>query len=173
MRAPIETKRLVLREILLSDVDDLFELDSDPEVMKYIGIPPVKDMSETRKIIGMLRKQYEENGIGRWAVELKTTGEVIGWSGLKLHDEEIDGNKNFYELGYRFKPKHWGQGYATESSEAWLNYAFNKLFIKKVFAATDPRHKASRKVLEKLNFQFVKQLEYYDEIVDWFICKKP
>ncbi|MCH2231193.1 MAG: GNAT family N-acetyltransferase [Crocinitomicaceae bacterium] len=172
MRTPITTERLILREIESSDAEDLFEMDSKIEVMKYIGIPPLKKIEEVYPMINMLQEQYKENGIGRWAVELKSTGEVIGWSGLKLHDEEIDGNINFYELGYRFKPQHWAKGYATESSKAWMDYAFHKIETDNVFGMTDPRHKNSKKVLMKMGFEYVKQVEFYNETVDWFVCNK-
>lgn len=171
MRTPFYTERLILREIEQTDAKDLFELDSNPEVLKYIGIPPLTDISQVSTMIEILQKQYEDNGIGRWAVELKSTGEVIGWCGLKLHDEPIDGNVNFYELGYRFKPQHWSKGYATESSNAWMDYAFNTLKTPQVFGMTDPKHNASQNVLKKMGFTFIKQLEFYDEMVNWFICK--
>lgn len=172
MRQPILTERLILREIQQTDAEDLFEMDRNVEVMKFIGVPPLSTIEEVYPMIDMLQKQYSENGIGRWAVELKSTGEVIGWCGLKLFDQEIDGNINFYELGYRFKPQHWSKGYATESSKAWMDYAFNKLKTDRVFGMTDPRHKASRHVLEKLGFKFIKQVEFFNEMVDWFDCKK-
>ncbi len=172
MRTPITTERLILREIQREDAEDLFEMDSKVEVMEYIGIPPLTKLEEVYPMIDLLQAQYKENGIGRWAVELKSTGEVIGWCGLKLHDKEIDGNINFYELGYRFKPQHWGQGYATESSHVWMDYAFNKIGIDKVFGMTDPRHKDSQKVLKKMGFEYIKQVEFHEEMVDWYECSK-
>ena len=68
MKIFIETKRLILREILPTDVDGLFELDSDPEVHKYIGNKPIKDKNQIIDIINFIRQQYKDNGIGRWAI---------------------------------------------------------------------------------------------------------
>lgn len=120
MSVLIETKRLILRELDFSDAQDLFEMDADPEVHLYIDNSPVKSIDEITKVIEMLKNQYKENGIARWAVVDKLTKECVGWSGLKYFKTPLNNHINFYELGYRFKKKHWGKGYATESSFAIL-----------------------------------------------------
>ena len=84
MEKYLETERLILRELLPTDVVGMFELDSDPEVHKYLGNNPVRTIEETREIIKIICQQYLDNGIGRWAAIEKTSGEFIGWSGLKF-----------------------------------------------------------------------------------------
>ncbi|MES2589577.1 MAG: GNAT family N-acetyltransferase [Bacteroidota bacterium] len=123
----LETERLYLRKIETSDDVAMFELDSNPEVCTYLGNKPVKDMEEIRSIIQMIHKQYEENGIGRWAVIEKASNNFIGWSGLKLVKEPINNQVNFYDLGYRFMPRYWNKGYASEAAKAWIDFAFNEL----------------------------------------------
>ena len=81
MKTSIETERLLLRELLPTDDAGMFELDSNPEVHIYLGNKPVKSIEESREAIANIRQQYLENGIGRWAVILKETGEFIGWFG--------------------------------------------------------------------------------------------
>nr|WP_240768670.1 GNAT family N-acetyltransferase [Olivibacter sp. XZL3] len=79
----------------------MYELDSDPEVHKYLGNNPIKDKDQVPGIIDFIRKQYIEHGIGRWAVVDKQTNDFIGWAGLKYITEETNGQKNYYDLGYR------------------------------------------------------------------------
>lgn len=149
----IETPRLILREIVLEDAERLFLLDSNAEVMKFIGVPVANGLSETEENIRKIRKQYEENGIGRWAVIEKDSGLLIGWSGLKYLTEEINGHKNIYDLGYRFLPEFWGKGYATESAKAFLDYSFNTLNFPAIYAHAHCRNDDSNKILKKIGFR--------------------
>ena len=68
MISTIETERLILREILPADKAEMFELDSDPEVHKYLGNMPVKDIDQVRDVIQFIRQQYIHNEIGRFAI---------------------------------------------------------------------------------------------------------
>lgn len=106
----LETQRLYLRKIEACDIDDLFEMDSDPEVHRYIENDPVKSKDQIAEVVEMLHRQYRENGIARWAVIDKETLKCVGWAGLKLFREPLNNHVGFHELGYRFKQKHWGKG---------------------------------------------------------------
>ncbi len=172
MNILIETERLILRELEYTDENDLFEMDSDPEVHLYIENNPVKSIDEITKVIEMLKKQYKENGIARWAVVDKLTNECVGWSGLKYFNQPINNHSNFYELGYRLKKKHWGKGFATESSRAILDYGFKNLNTNSIFAMVDPKNESSKKVLNKLGFDFQETFDYEGAPTDWFELKK-
>ena len=172
MKILAETERLILRELEYTDEKDLFEMDSDPEVHLFIENNPVKSIDEITKVIEILKKQYKENGIARWAVIDKLTNECIGWSGLKYFNQPLNKHNNFYELGYRFKKKHWGKGFATESSIAILDYGFANLNVDKIFAITDPKNENSKKVLTKLGFDFKETFDYEGDPTDWFELKK-
>ncbi|WP_396138628.1 GNAT family N-acetyltransferase [Flavobacterium sp.] len=172
MKILAETERLILRELEYTDEKDLFEMDSDPEVHLFIENNPVKSIDEITKVIEILKKQYKENGIARWAVIDKLTNECIGWSGLKYFNQPLNKHNNFYELGYRFKKKHWGKGFATESSIAILDYGFANLNVDKIFAITDPKNANSKKVLTKLGFDFKETFDYEGDPTDWFELKK-
>lgn len=74
----IETDRLIMRDLLPTDDAGMFELDSDMEVHRYIGQKTVKTINESRAVIGIIRRQYSTNGIGRWAIIEKTSGNFIG-----------------------------------------------------------------------------------------------
>lgn len=151
----IETERLILRPMLDTDVDGMYELDSNPDVHKYLGNKPITKKSEAVKAVEYLLDQYKERGIGRWAVIHKDTKEFMGWSGIKLLNEadQMNGIYNVYELGYRFIPKFWGKGYATESAQAWVDYMFKETDIKSLYAAADIPNKGSVNVLQKVGFE--------------------
>ena len=168
MRVLTESKRLILREIEFSDAEDLYEMDADEDVHLYIRNSPVKSLEEMQAAIEIIRKQYKENGIGRWAVVLKDSNECIGWAGLKYFNFPINKHINIYELGYRFKKKHWGKGYATESSKAVINYGFQQMQLKKIYAITNPKNEKSINVLIKLGFKFIENFSYEDLPACWF-----
>ena len=171
----VETARLLLREIMNEDVERIFLLDRNPQVMKYIGVQPVTNVQQSVEIINKIRTQYRENGIARWAVIEKDSNLLIGWSGLKLLTEPINGFKNVYELGYRFLPEFWGKGYATESGKAVLDYGFNTMNLDKIYACVAIQNVDSDRILkDKLGFEsqgtFVDPL--YNATCFWYELEK-
>jgi ribosomal-protein-alanine N-acetyltransferase len=151
MKIFAETKHLLLREIVIEDTGDMFRLDSDPLVHKYLGNNPIKCMGKARTYIDYIRMQYETYGIGRWAAIEKSSGNWIGWTGLKMNFEnEMNGHTNYYDIGYRFMPQFWGKGYATESSIAARNYFFEHFKGQKLCGLADIQNAASCRVLEKI-----------------------
>lgn len=168
MKKQIETERLILREIVLSDADGIFQLDSNPNVHIFVGKKPVTNIQQSIDAIEKIQQQYKEFGIGRWAVILKETNEFIGWSGIKFIQYEINNRQNFYELGYRFIEKHWGKGYSTEAATAFVKYAFDEMKVEALYAYADEGNETSRKVLEKLGFRYINSFEYENEIEVWY-----
>ncbi len=168
MKIYIETERLILREIVPEDLDGMFELDADPEVHRYLGNKPVVSKEQTIEIIKNVRQQYIDNGIARWAVIEKSSNNFIGWSGLKLENKPTNNHVNYYDIGYRFLKKYWGQGYAYESANASLQYAFHQLKVSEVFASAACDNIASNKILQKIGLQFIETF-YYDDIkCNWY-----
>ncbi|MCU0423620.1 MAG: GNAT family N-acetyltransferase [Bacteroidia bacterium] len=167
-----ETDRFILREILPSDVDGLFELDSDPEVHRYLGNKPVTKREQIVEVISFIRKQYHDNGIGRWAIISKTTNDFIGWAGLKFVTDLTNNKQNYYDLGYRIKRKYWGQGIATEAAVLSLHYAFNILTLEEVYAAASTENIASNKILKKIGMNLIETF-YYDIVeCNWYKIHK-
>lgn len=162
-----ETPRLLLRELQATDTPGMFALDSDPEVHRYLGNQTVQTLAQSQEIISFVRRQYQENGIGRWAVELKETGEFLGWAGLKLIREPLNGHVNFYEVGYRLLRRHWGHGYATEAARASVAYGFNVLKLPVLYAIADIQNLASRAVLAKAGFQHMSEFEHEGVPTAW------
>lgn len=154
----IETERLILRELEEIDAERMFLMDSDPEVMKYLGTP-VKTREESKEIIRMIQKQYEENGVGRWAVIEKESGLLIGWCGLKRLKTPINNHVETLDLGYRFIPEFWGKGYAWEAAKATLDYGFNELKSDTIYAYADSENTGSNYILKKMGFENTGEFE--------------
>jgi ribosomal-protein-alanine N-acetyltransferase len=150
-----DNRQQVQREILPSDVDGLFQLDSDPEVHMYLGNKPVENKEQIIAVINFIRQQYVDNGIGRWAIIEKETSKFIGWTGLKFIRELTNGHINYYDLGYRLIQKYWGQGYASESAKASLDYGFDKLNLSEIYAMADCDNMKSNNVLKKIGLRFM------------------
>ena len=165
MDLTLESERLIYRPFELSDAQVLFEMDSNPNVHKYLWQKPTLDIDESIQIIEMLQKQYKENGIGRFATILKETGEFIGWTGIKFVNDHIEnGNTNFYDYGYRLNEKHWNKGYASEATKIWLDYGFNEMNINEMNAYTHAENGASNHILSKSGFQFIEDYPDKDGI---------
>lgn len=148
----LETERLILREMLVADAQDMYEMDAHPEVYKYTGDVIPESVDATRNRISNY-PDYKKYGYGRWATVLKDTGEIIGWCGLKYLDDI-----NETDLGYRWKPKYWNKGYATEASLACLEYGFNQLGLEQIVAQALEENVASIRVMEKIGMTYWKQL---------------
>ncbi len=172
MNIKLETERLILREILPTDEDSLFELDSNPNVQKYVGNKPVQNREEIKKLIQNLHQQYTDNGIARWAVLDKNTNEFIGWSGIKLIKEPMNNHNNFYELGYRFIERYWGKGFATETTIALVDYGFENLKTENIYAICDVENIGSKNVLEKTGLKLIETFNHEGKEHNWFKMTK-
>ncbi len=172
MKIFAETERFILREILQSDLDGMFELDSDPEVHKHLGNKTISDKNQIAQVINFVRQQYIDHGIGRWAIIDKRTNAFMGWTGLKFVTEVTNGHKNYYDLGYRLIRKYWGLGIATETALISLNYAFNTLKIDEVYAAASCENLASNKILQKVGMNFIETFYYEDINCNWYKIDK-
>lgn len=168
MKIHAETPRFILREIEFTDVDGMFALDSNAEVHKYLGNKTVASKEETIKIIESIRQQYLDFGIGRWAIIEKETNAFVGWSGLKFVTDTINNQQNYYDLGYRLLPKFWGQGIATESAIASIEFAFNQLNCSEIYGIADVDNAGSNKILKKVGLQFVESFDINEIKHNWY-----
>jgi len=172
MKIFAETERLILRELLSTDAAGMFELDADPEVHLYLGNNPVKSIEQSEADIEFIRKQYVENGIGRWAVVEKFSGDFIGWSGLKLITEPTNNHINYYDVGYRFIKRYWGKGYATESAKAAIDYGFDQLNLSEIIGIADVNNMGSINVLEKVGLKRLDLFDYHGRLHHWMKIEK-
>lgn len=142
-----QTPRLLLKQFSLDDVDGFFTLNQDPEVLQYTGDRPFADKQEVATFIREY-DQYDKYGLGRWSLYLKSTGEYIGFSGLRYSPETND-----TDIGFRLMRKYWGRGYATESARAALTLAFTEFDKDRVIARAMTNNQASHAVIQKLAMQ--------------------
>jgi RimJ/RimL family protein N-acetyltransferase len=157
MKIILETERLLVREYVEEDAEAFFKLNSDPEVLRFVPDKALLNVEQARQIlIDHPIADYRKHGFGRGACVLKSTGEQIGFAGLKYLEEfgEVD-------VAYRFLPKYWGQGLATEAALASVRYGFADLDLKQIIGLVMPKNIASVRVLEKTG------LRYVDEVGFW------
>ncbi len=173
MSVLIETDRLLLRELRADDAPGMFAMDSDPEVHRYLGNSPLANPAQSQEHIAFIQQQYRENGVGRWAVLERETGDFVGWSGLKLIPDPFQPKTTVYELGYRFLQRHWGRGYATEAAHAVLRHGFEVLRLAAIYSMADVQNDASNHVLRKLGFVFVKRFDLQGMPHNWYQLLRP
>ena len=167
MRVFLETERLILRQFTMDDLDDLCDLNSDPEVMRYTtgGLPVPREMIEHDFLPYYLAYYVRSKGYGFWAVIEKASGEFLGWFHFRPHTGEPPDQP---ELGYRLKRSAWGKGYATEGSAALIDKGFAEFGVQRVVASAYGENVASWRVMEKVGMTLVRTfripIEEMDEV---------
>jgi RimJ/RimL family protein N-acetyltransferase len=152
----LKTPRLAIRQFTEDDVDNLFDLNSDPEVMRYLGRPVPREVLRDEIIPFHLGVYQRFDRLGTWAAESADNGEFLGW----FHFRAEDGDVTNIHLGYRLHRSAWNHGYATEGSRALINMGFTDLGVQRVFAHTMTANTASRGVLEKCGLTVVHTTAY-------------
>ncbi|HEY0700017.1 MAG TPA: GNAT family N-acetyltransferase [Micromonospora sp.] len=156
----LETERLLLRRFTADDLDNLVELDSDPEVMRFLtGGKPTRRETVRDEVLPAILAGYDRwPGFGRWVTVEKATGAFVGWCGLQPRH---DGPTDELELGYRIRRAFWGRGYATECSRALIDAAFRTTdgagpAVRRVFAETMAVNTRSRRVMERSGLRYLR-----------------
>jgi ribosomal-protein-alanine N-acetyltransferase len=150
-----QTKRLLLRHFTMDDLGPLAAMHSDPEVARFIG--GVSTPEQTRDRLENWIEEYQRYGFSKWAVILRSTGELIGRCGLS--PELIDGVSQ-WELGWTLARGHWGRGYATEAAAAAMDLCFHGLGHQRLISLIRPGNLASMRVAERIGMT-------YERIVEW------
>lgn len=140
----IETERLSLRPLETSDLHAFVELHADPSVNRFVGSFSQQQALER---LAEVERQWAERGHGLCAVELRSSGEFIGRSGLQYWQQFDE-----IELGWTLKAQQWGHGYATEAAQACLDWGFTTLEAEYFTALMKPGNFPSVKVAERLGF---------------------
>lgn len=157
----IETNRLLLRHLRLSDLDAMHAYLGDAETMKYYPAPYSREF--VRQGIEKNVGRYAKYGYGLWGVVLKASGELIGDCGLVWQDLP-DGRE--LEVGYHFSRSHWGHGYATEAAKACIDYAFTNVEVDHVISLIRPENVPSRRVAQRNGLRIVRQVVWKEILHD-------
>jgi RimJ/RimL family protein N-acetyltransferase len=162
MKVVLETERLLLRHFTESDADALLHMESEPEVLRYVGRKPLSDVDAYRhKIQSVFLPYYSRpGGFGAWAIIEKASGEFIGTGNLRPGLDansaaEMGYGPDDVELGFGLRKPSWGRGYATEVARALVRKAFTELGAASVAACVTDENVASVRVLQKAGLRQV------------------
>lgn len=171
-RAPppwLVTLRLELREFVAADFDDLWRLDQDPGVMRYIGGGRSSTRAQVAAALMRIPRVYRlYPGLGTWRAARRDTGAYIGWFTLKYIPDTVE-----VEIGYRLLREAWGQGYATEGATELVRYGFDDLGLHRIVGLTHRDNVASQRVLQKAGLAADGWGRYYGQRLRVFAARNP
>ncbi len=155
MQTTLETRHLLLRPFTIDDAAAYWPLARLPEVLRYTGEAPRTSIEEVRDVL-LTRplRDYAVHGYGRMACIEKSSGRLVGFSGLKYVDDLQE-----TDIGYRFLPDSWGKGYATESAQALIEQGREQFGLKRIIGLVQPANGASSRVLEKLGLVYERSFD--------------
>lgn len=152
----LETDRLILRRLVLEDLDELYALYRDPEIRRYFP-DGTKTRDETQEELEWFMHGHPEHPeLGLWATVHKETGKFIGRCGLLPW--EIDGRLET-EIAYLLDKSFWHQGLATEAARGILKYAFEQLQVSRLICLMDPENIASQKVAARIGMTLERRVD--------------
>ena len=157
MKVMFETNRLLVRQYVEEDAEAFFKLNTDPEVLRFVPDQALRSVDQARQLlIDHPIADYGKHGFGRGACILKSTGEQIGFAGLKHLDElgEVD-------VAYRLLPAYWDRGLATEAARASVRYGFAELRLRRIIGLVMPENIASARVLEKAGLRYTETASFW------------
>ena len=143
----IESDRLVLRPAVDADRDAIAVLNAHPKVGEWLG--GVRDRLESDAFVDRVQAHELQHGFGFWVVERKAGRRLIGMTGIWWVPPEM-AMPDTVEIGWRFHPNAWGQGYATEAASAALAYGFGVLNLPEIIAFTARTNLASQAVMRRI-----------------------
>ena len=163
-RMIFQTERLAVRHFDPDDGREFCEINSDPTVKKSIGDGLVNTLAQEQTDFDRVLLSYTDTSpLGKLAVILREKDTIIGACNLRLFGQTDD-----VEIGYRFKPAYWGQGYATELAIGLVNYCFIELGLSRVVATTNLDNYASMNVLRKAGFRLEREMIHHGLLLNYF-----
>ncbi|WP_213012258.1 GNAT family N-acetyltransferase [Paractinoplanes toevensis] len=147
----VETERLLLRGWRDDDLDALAAINADPEVMRFILDGSVFDRERSAESLRKIVRDWDDRGFGLFAVEVRGSGEMIGWAGLSV-PAFLPEVLPAVEIGWRLARHAWGNGYATEAAGAALRFGFGAAGLDRVISIRHVDNVRSERVMQKLGF---------------------
>ena len=152
--------------LTLGDLDELFLIFSDPDVIRYVGTGQPASREETKTALLSIIEHWKRHGFGRWAVVDKESERLIGFGGLR----SLFGTP---EVVYHFAKQYWGKGLATEMARAVIRYGFEEHLFDRIVAIAKPLNVASTRVMEKVGMRYEKSAQYYEiDVVQYEIWRR-
>ncbi|MEV7690334.1 GNAT family N-acetyltransferase [Streptomyces bungoensis] len=152
----LETPRLILRRWREEDVAPMTAIHADPEVMRWIRDGSVRDEQQTRSGVQAWESEWESEGFGLFAVEIRSTGELAGFTGLSV-PHYLPEVLPAVEVGWRLGRSHWGQGLATEAAAAAVRFAFEERGLERIVSITQVGNDASERIMTKLGMHLFRE----------------
>lgn len=147
----LETSRLIMRQWRDADYAPFAAMVADPNVMRYFPRPLSREESDER--VTVYRSLIDKDGWGLWALELKETGEFIGFTGLHAVEPELP-FAPAVEIGWRLATSAWGKGYASEAAAEAFRFGFETLVLPEIAAYTAVDNMRSRAVMERFGMRY-------------------
>jgi len=144
----LETERTFLRKLTTADAENFYQLNLDPEVLAYTGDKAFDSIKAAESFLKNY-DQYKNYGVGRLAVIEKSSGQFIGWCGLRYRPTRRE-----YDIGFRFYKSYWNRGFATETATICIQYGLHDLQLQEIIGRAMKDNTASIRVLEKLGMKF-------------------
>ncbi len=157
----LETPRLLLRKVRLSDAHDIFAYASDPAVARYTTWPPHPTVAATEAFVTELLKRYAEGLVGPWAIVHRRDGVVIGSCGFAY----VMAWHGRAEIAYTLAQPYWGQGLMPEAVGAVIKLGFETLQLNRIEARCEIENVASERVMQKLGMQFEGVLRQHTQVM--------
>lgn len=145
----LETERLILRKTIKEDIDELFYIELNPNLRRYLGIHKVgTSLNDNRNYFDF--SKYDNLDFYRWSIVEKDTNKLLGCIYLNVHDEKA----RSYGIDYFIREDSWNKGYATEASKCVLEFAFNKLNINRIESSGAKSNPGTLKVMEHIGLKY-------------------
>ena len=158
----LETERLIIRNWRDSDRELFHEINSDPRVMEYF--PFIRDRLQSDELMQRLRNSIDAEGFGFTAMELRETGECLGFCGLARTN--IKGlPSGLVEIGWRLAVRHWGKGYVSEAARSLLEFGFTTLDLEEIVSFAVHDNHRSTNVMKRLGMVRIEDRDFDHPLV--------